>query len=536
MTARNTVSRIVLAILVCVFTACQAVAAESPAGDSAAPTSADVPSSSGTSSSRGSNEQPLASSILVGEPASLTEGTDALGLEFKLRDYRGRVVVLMFSANWCGACKQMYLQMRELIATYETDCLAVLSVMADEYVETINLAGAKEEITWRVWHDGPAGPIAKNWMVRKWPTVYVIDHRGVVESVDPRGADLNAAVKRLVVKRNADPESGRLVAEYRIPQGPYFDRAKTDAPEDEQRVVVVFARHLTFMDGQPTTWEEIQKRIVTLSKSGPVRACYLSSRGNPDMSKQTAKIDEIRRQLQRPRVTIGSLSEKSSRRWDEIVKPEDLIPEPARVRRGTVVFANARNPAANAQVVIIPRERPPAVALKDGLLHTPWDHQWTSTNSSGAFAVAPSEEDYLVAILHSDGFGLFEGPLAESDVEFTLKPWASLRLLAEKIATFETAHLAVRPEGFELSLSFSFSGFIPTRRHLDVRVPAGEVIVSRSVDMGEGVFMAIRERTLRIESGVMLQVDVLPLTAEQLQQSRSRYRKSFGKDPPIDKE
>lgn len=463
-----------------------------------------------------SNGHTVVSSISIDAPAPPTAGKDALGRKFELSDYRGRVVVLMFSANWCGPCKQMYPQMRELTTTYDTDRLAVLGVMADEHVEIINLAGAKEEITWRVWHDGPEGPIAKKWTVRNWPTIYVVDHHGVIRFVDPRGADLNAAVRSLVEKRNADPASARLVTEYGIPQGPHFDPKKTDAPtEVEQRVVVVFAEHLTFMDGQPTTWPKIQERIVTLSESGLVRACYLFTHGYPDMSKQSVKIEMFRRQLQKPRMTTGSISERNSRRWDGLVKPDDLIPEPARVRRGTAVFPDEKNSAANAQVVIIPREQPPAVALKDGLLQVPWEQQWTSTDAGGAFAIAPFEEDYLVAILHPDGFGLFDGPLPESDAEFTLKPWAFVRLSTEKIATLETIMLAVKPEMIEPSLSFTFSGFTPTRRHLVVRVPPGEVSVSRLVNMGEGTSMVIRKRSFPIESGVMKQLDVSPLTPEE---------------------
>ena len=42
------------------------------------------------------------------EVAPEIEGKDADGDAFKLSDYRGKVVVMTFSGNWCGPCRAMY--------------------------------------------------------------------------------------------------------------------------------------------------------------------------------------------------------------------------------------------------------------------------------------------------------------------------------------------------------------------------------------------------------------------------------------------
>jgi hypothetical protein len=44
----------------------------------------------------------------------------------------------------------------------------------------------EKKVTWRCfWDDGvPMGPIATRWNVRSWPTVYVIDRRGIIRFKD----------------------------------------------------------------------------------------------------------------------------------------------------------------------------------------------------------------------------------------------------------------------------------------------------------------------------------------------------------------
>src|SRR5205807_1773205 len=60
----------------------------------------------------------------------------------------------------------------------------------------------KEQITWRSWWDGgsTSGPIATQWNVSGWPTVYVIDHRGVIRSKHLSGTALEKLVDALVTE------------------------------------------------------------------------------------------------------------------------------------------------------------------------------------------------------------------------------------------------------------------------------------------------------------------------------------------------
>lgn len=58
-------------------------------------------------------------------------------------------------------------------------------------------------LTWRSWWDGGnvGGPIATRWEIDHWPTVVVIDHKGVVRDVTPGwppAKELDALLDKLV--------------------------------------------------------------------------------------------------------------------------------------------------------------------------------------------------------------------------------------------------------------------------------------------------------------------------------------------------
>lgn len=136
--------------------------------------------------------------LALGQKAPSFEGRDADGKPFRLADLEGKVVVLMFSANWCGPCKGMYPELRALKKKFAGKPFEVVTVMADPEVKTVREAIAKGDITWPAVWDGEDGPIASRWNVEAYPTMYVLDRRGTIRSLDVRGDDLADLVAELL--------------------------------------------------------------------------------------------------------------------------------------------------------------------------------------------------------------------------------------------------------------------------------------------------------------------------------------------------
>ena len=99
----------------------------------------------------------------------------------------------------------MYPHERSLVKRLAGEPFVLLGINSDDSPDTLRKVIADEEMTWRSWFDGPgtSGPIASRWNVTGWPTIYVLDHEGVIRFKDLRGTELDTAVDRLLAEMNA---------------------------------------------------------------------------------------------------------------------------------------------------------------------------------------------------------------------------------------------------------------------------------------------------------------------------------------------
>lgn len=141
--------------------------------------------------------------LTVGKTAPDITGTDLDGRPLSLNAYRDKVVVLVFSAEWCAICRTQEPYERFLLERYQRWPFALLGVQTGSSRETARAAHATSPVSHRSWWDQPSedqtsGPIANAWNVIGWPASYVIDGDGVIRFVDLRDEDLLKAVRQLV--------------------------------------------------------------------------------------------------------------------------------------------------------------------------------------------------------------------------------------------------------------------------------------------------------------------------------------------------
>ena len=94
----------------------------------------------------------------------------------------------------------MYPHERSLVQRLEGKPFALIGVNSDRDREALKDTLKEERITWRsFWNGGGTdGPISREWGVRGWPTIYIIDAKGVIRYKNVRGPSLDQAIDALL--------------------------------------------------------------------------------------------------------------------------------------------------------------------------------------------------------------------------------------------------------------------------------------------------------------------------------------------------
>jgi len=89
---------------------------------------------------------------------------------------------------------------RSLVEEMKNQPFALVGVNSESSLEEYRKQAETEPVTWPSFFDGGGteGPIATKWGVNGWPTVYVIDQKGVIRHHGLRGEKLSEAVRALL--------------------------------------------------------------------------------------------------------------------------------------------------------------------------------------------------------------------------------------------------------------------------------------------------------------------------------------------------
>jgi RNA polymerase sigma factor (sigma-70 family) len=121
--------------------------------------------------------------LTIGKMAPDLEGYDLDGRPMKLSNYRGQVVALLFWSAHCTGESDV-IGFNRLVDQMEGKPFVLFGIHADNDTEKAKAVAKKYEMKWPSLQDNREGPLYKRYNIGTtgWPTIYVLDRKGVIRS------------------------------------------------------------------------------------------------------------------------------------------------------------------------------------------------------------------------------------------------------------------------------------------------------------------------------------------------------------------
>ncbi|MBX3416829.1 MAG: hypothetical protein KF851_04435 [Pirellulaceae bacterium] len=93
----------------------------------------------------------------------------------------------------------MYPHERSLVKQLAGLPFAIIGVNSDKDMDVLKQRIEEENITWRSFrnNDGVDGVISENWAIKGWPTIFVLDEKGVIRW-QGHGGDYDSVIETLL--------------------------------------------------------------------------------------------------------------------------------------------------------------------------------------------------------------------------------------------------------------------------------------------------------------------------------------------------
>lgn len=101
------------------------------------------------------------------------------GEKVKLSDYKGKVVLLVFSTTWCPHCRAEIPHLKKLYAEYQKKGLVLLNIDIQESQAKVSSFAKKNEIPYPVLLDKD-GQVGLTYGIRGVPTTVLINKEGII--------------------------------------------------------------------------------------------------------------------------------------------------------------------------------------------------------------------------------------------------------------------------------------------------------------------------------------------------------------------
>jgi peroxiredoxin len=113
---------------------------------------------------------------------------DLKGRQFKLSDYKGKPVLIIFTATWCPYCRSEIPHLKDIYAAHGKQGLVMVNIDIQESLEKVSSFASKYQVPFRTLLD-KTGDVADIYGVRGVPTMVLINREGNIVCWQCRSID-----------------------------------------------------------------------------------------------------------------------------------------------------------------------------------------------------------------------------------------------------------------------------------------------------------------------------------------------------------
>jgi DsbE subfamily thiol:disulfide oxidoreductase len=146
-----------------------------------------------------------AAGVRIGQPAPDFALTDLDGNAQRLRDLRGRPVIVNFWASWCGPCVDEFPVLEKALASHRADNLAVVGIVFRDNSEAARGFMVRMGASWTAAMD-PGELTAQSFGIFAPPESVFIDADGIIRGRQIGQLTANDLERQLALTLNAAAE------------------------------------------------------------------------------------------------------------------------------------------------------------------------------------------------------------------------------------------------------------------------------------------------------------------------------------------
>ena len=198
--------------------------------------------------------------LSIGGQAPDMAGINLDSKRMQLSEFRPKVVLLVFWGNWSRESQALYPQLRALGKILKDKPFQIVGVNSDTNRKLLRSTISTVQLDWpNYWDRSARGEISKRWLIKRWPTTFLLDSKGKIQHIGLTGKELDKAVIEMMKELGHEVEienydAGKLLSPTPLAKPPTDDDTKPadggSKPEDGSSKSKIKTSRPTELTGQ----------------------------------------------------------------------------------------------------------------------------------------------------------------------------------------------------------------------------------------------------------------------------------------------